>query len=158
MHLLYNDRLGANSCNMSTKHYQSLSARDEGCKSHKDCLTTEVCRNGVCENPCAVGNPCARNAECVPQNHRAVCRCTNNMVGDPFVNCYQEPISSVECRSDSECASDKACINERCQNPCAESNPCAGNAECRVANHRPLCYCPQGWGGDPQNQCFRREY
>lgn len=80
------------------------------------------------------------------------------MVGDPFVNCYQEPTSSAECRSDSECASDKACINERCQNPCAESNPCAGNAECRVANHRPLCYCPQGWGGDPQVQCFRRKF
>lgn len=69
-----------------------------------------------------------------------------------------EPISAVECRTDSECASDKACINERCQNPCADSNPCGGHAECRVANHRPLCYCPERWGGNPQVHCFRSKF
>lgn len=80
------------------------------------------------------------------------------MVGDPFVNCFKEPTTpSPECRTDLECSSHQACINEKCRNPCAERNPCAQNAECRVSQHRPLCYCPIGWGGDPQVQCYKPE-
>lgn len=70
----------------------------------------------------------------------------------------EQAIVKPECTSDSECSNDKACIHERCQNPCADRNPCAGNADCRVSFHRPLCYCPSGWGGDPQVQCFKRKF
>lgn len=73
-------------------------------------------------------------------------------------NSTEQAIVRPECTSDSECSNDKACINERCQNPCADRNPCAGNADCRVSFHRPLCYCPSGWGGDPQVQCFKRKF
>lgn len=61
------------------------------------------------------------------------------------------------CTHDSECTPTTACINQRCQDPCAEANPCAGNAECRVQNSRPICFCPAGWGGDPQVQCYKRK-
>lgn len=73
------------------------------------------------------------------------------------MNCYKEPVSKVECTHDSDCSVDTACINKRCQNPCAESNPCAKHAECRISYHRPLCYCPPGWGGDPQRMCYKRK-
>lgn len=112
----------------------------------------------MCVNPCKNGNPCARNAECQAQNHRAVCICPAGLIGDPFTNCFAEDIVvKPECTSDSECSSTTSCINQRCHNPCAERNPCAGNAECRVSQHRPLCYCPLGWGGDPQTQCYKRK-
>lgn len=130
---------------------------DTGCKSDNDCPDTETCRNRACLNPCIESNPCARSAQCSAQNHRAACTCPSGLIGDPFVNCYKEPMSKVECSLDSDCSVDTACINKRCQNPCAESNPCAQNAECRISYHRPLCYCPPGWGGDPQNTCYKRK-
>lgn len=130
---------------------------DPGCKSDNDCPDTETCQNRECLNPCIVSNPCARTAQCSAKNHRATCTCPSDLIGDPFVNCYKEPVSRVECTHDSDCSVDTACINKRCQNPCAESNPCAHNAECRISYHRPLCYCPPGWGGDPQRMCYKRK-
>lgn len=138
--------------------FKTAPLKDEGCSSDSDCSLTEACRNRVCVNPCSDGNPCARTAECRAQNHRAVCVCSPGMVGDPFVNCFREPsVTTPECRSNADCTDDKACVNKKCLNPCAEGNPCGGNAECRVALHRPLCYCPADWGGDPHVQCHRPE-
>lgn len=115
-------------------------------------------------NPCTDANPCAPTAICNAQNGRATCTCPTGLIGDPFQNCFREPLQEPtsaqqpECRADGECPATLACINERCRNPCADRNPCSAHAECRVSAHRPLCFCPEGWGGDPQRQCFRREW
>lgn len=115
-------------------------------------------------NPCVDASPCAPTAICTTQNDRASCNCPPGLIGDPFKSCFAEtpardttPINQPECRSDDECSVSQSCINQRCQNPCAERNPCSANAECRVSQHRPICFCPEGWGGDPQRQCFRRK-
>lgn len=114
-------------------------------------------------NACKDANPCATTALCAAQNGRATCHCPAGLIGDPFQNCFREPLkepTSVqlpECRSDGECPATLACLNERCRNPCADRNPCSAHAECRVSAHRPLCFCPEGWGGDPERQCFRRK-
>jgi hypothetical protein len=79
-------------------------------------------------------NPCAENALCTANNHRASCTCRKGMNGDPFVNCLREAVTS-ECTDNSECAVTEACINKKCQNPCS-LNECAANSECRVSNHR----------------------
>lgn len=68
------------------------------------------------------------------------------------------PSSTPECTSDSDCPILRACVNQRCQDPCAVSNPCGTSAECLVSNHRPVCSCQQGWAGNPQVQCYKREY
>lgn len=70
---------------------------------------------------------------------------------------FPVPQSLPECQADSQCTSDKACINQRCQDPCAANIPCGTNAECRVSQHRPTCYCLDGWGGNPQVQCYKRK-
>jgi len=62
-----------------------------------------------------------------------------------------------ECTSDPECPGDKSCVNERCQDPCLVANPCGSGAECHTIQHRPVCNCPDGWGGNPQVQCYRRK-
>lgn len=148
--ILLNVQLNYN-CNYSAP-------KDEpGCKSDRDCPDTDTCTNRQCVNPCVQGNPCARTAQCSASNHHAVCSCPVGLIGDPFVNCYQEPVSKVECTHDTDCSVDTACINRRCRPPCSAGNTCAKDAECRVSYHRPLCYCPPGWGGDPQVQCYKRE-
>lgn len=119
----------------------------------------ENCQNRICVNPCTNGNPCDRTAECRIENHRAVCKCPPNYVGDPFVRCFLEPPApKPECTYDHDCPASKACLNQACRDPCAERNPCSQNAECRTIQHHPTCHCPQGWAGDPQNQCYKRKY
>lgn len=157
---------------------------EPGCRSNDDCPLSDTCLNRRCVNPCVASSPCARNADCLPVNHRAQCRCPAPLVGDPLVNCYAREYTSPhptrpssppklwltscsspaptvsaaapECESDSACPSDRACINQRCQEPCAITNPCGVAADCRTFDHRPICSCPDGWGGNPQLQCYRR--
>ncbi|KAE8745541.1 hypothetical protein FOCC_FOCC007730, partial [Frankliniella occidentalis] len=128
---------------------------EPGCRSNDDCPLSDTCLNRRCVNPCVASSPCATNADCVPVNHRAQCRCPAPLVGDPLVNCYALSAAAPECESDSACPSDRACINQRCQEPCAVTNPCGVAADCRTFDHRPICSCPDGWGGNPQIQCYR---
>ena len=34
------------------------------------------------------------------------------------------------------------------------SDPCGVAAICEASSHRPVCRCPEGWGGNPHVQCF----
>lgn len=46
-----------------------------------------------------------------------------------------------ECTSDVECGSTQNCVNFHCKNACDQ---CGKGAICQnVANHRPLCVCPE---------------
>lgn len=133
--------------------------KDAGCTSNDDCSPSENCQNRNCVNPCANGNPCDKTAECRVENHRAICTCPTGYTGDPFVNCFVERDEPrPQCTTDSDCSNSKACINQACRDPCAERNPCSLNAECRTIQHHPTCYCPSGWAGDPQVQCYKRKY
>ena len=66
--------------------------------------------------------------------------------------CAATPVK-VGCEADEECPLDKACHNTLCVNPCQ----CGINAECTVINHKPLCYCPPGYSGNPEIECQKRE-
>ena len=60
----------------------------------------------------------------------------------------------VGCEANSECAQEEACLNGDCVDPCN----CGRNAYCRVFQHTPLCYCPEGYSGNPEVGCEKREY
>ena len=62
-----------------------------------------------------------------------------------------------ECTTDPECPDHLACIREKCQNPCFTTT-CGVNAECRVTRHRAICYCKQGFEGDPYRICEERKH
>ena len=47
-------------------------------------------------------------------------------------------------------------MSGHCQDACANAG-CASTAECRVANHRPVCLCPLGLRGNPKMECRRAE-
>ena len=40
-----------------------------GCRTHDECLSTQICLEKNCVNPCHYQNPCASNAICTPYNH-----------------------------------------------------------------------------------------
>lgn len=128
-----------------------------GCKTNDDCSLSETCLNRRCLNPCAIANPCALTAICQPIHHKAVCSCPDGLIGDPFIRCSKVPETKPECTTDLDCPFDKTCTNQRCQDPCSFANPCGSNALCQTSQHRPICRCPDGWGGNPQIICYKRK-
>lgn len=94
-------------------------------------------------NPCEP-SPCGPYSICRILNQQAMCSCLIGYIGVP-------PSCRPECLVDSDCTSLMACSNQKCNNPCLGA--CGINAECRVHNHKAICYCFNGYSGDPFTQC-----
>lgn len=121
------------------------------CDRDDDCPNDRTCLNQYCVNPCTTGDYCGRGALCHAQDHNAVCRCPIGYTGNPKINCIPPAENTVGCKSDSECTLSESCVNQLCVNPCN----CGTNAECRVANHHPICYCQSGYSGNAQFGCVK---
>lgn len=78
--------------------------------------------------------------------NQAVCTCLSAYVGSP-------PNCRPECVVSTECPLTRACVNQKCMDPCP--NSCGVNANCRIINHSPICFCNSGFTGDPFTACFR---
>ena len=61
-------------------------------------------------------------------------------------------IPTDRCKNDNDCISKNICMSGHCQDACANAG-CAPTAECRVANHRPVCLFPLGLRGNPKMEC-----
>ena len=68
---------------------------------------------------------------------------------------FYSTVKKGECDHDTECPDDKACIEHSCRDPCKLSDLCGQGAICETSAHRPVCRCPEGWGGVPTTQCFQ---
>lgn len=58
-----------------------------GCDNNNDCPDHASCRNRLCINPCALDDPCSKNANCKVLNHEPVCTCPDGYIGDPTISC-----------------------------------------------------------------------
>jgi hypothetical protein len=96
-------------------------------------------------NPCQP-SPCGPNSQCRELHEQAVCSCLPGYQGSP-------PSCRPECVVSSECSSDKACQQQKCIDPCP--GVCGSDALCKVHNHSPICYCPDGFQGNPFQYCTR---
>jgi hypothetical protein len=127
------------------------------CTRDADCPSTFACMNERCGDPCAVHKPCSAPARCtvVPDSlpvRTMICKCPEGYVSSGNGVCKTiPPFTKVGCVADTECPSDKACFNSVCRDPCN----CGTNADCRVAEHRPICTCKVGFEGNPEIQCTR---
>ena len=126
------------------------------CTEDSDCPNLLACFDNKCQNPCTVVQPCSEPSECkvLPTYpvRTMVCVCPSGYVSSGSGTCRPtKPIVDVECTRDSDCPSEKSCINAVCKNPCA----CGPNAECSVANHKPICSCVLGYDGNPDLACTK---
>lgn len=68
------------------------------CNSHTDCPSTMSCFvDRQCRNPCvhsAVG--CGINAKCRVENHRPVCYCPPDWIGDETIQCFNSLQGSIK--------------------------------------------------------------
>lgn len=97
-------------------------------------------------NPCNP-SPCGANAICKERNGAGSCSCLPEYFGDPYTVC------KPECVTNTDCPSDKACLNNKCKDPCP--GICGINAECRVSYHAPICFCYEGYTGNPSTACHQ---
>ncbi|CAH1100710.1 unnamed protein product [Psylliodes chrysocephalus] len=121
------------------------------CYTDRECVLDKVCRNERCVNPCTYDSPCAPTAFCSVRNHQAICKCPNGYDGNPAIDCIAPLGPTVGCTSNSECPKSESCINRLCTSPCN----CGPNADCKVVNHYPTCYCRQGYSGNAQIGCVK---
>lgn len=120
---------------------------DQECTQHFSLINivVEEGRPLVQTRPCDV-HPCGSNAMCSnTPTGGAKCTCPPDYVGDPYASCRPQ------CVINSDCPRSRSCVNNRCISPC--SGACGVDSECRVANHRPVCTCREGFTGDPYNLC-----
>ncbi|XP_008211018.3 neurogenic locus notch homolog protein 2 isoform X1 [Nasonia vitripennis] len=115
------------------------------CESDFDCPSHLSCSSKFrCESPCAT--QCAENAECDVANHRAVCNCPKNWLGNPLISCRPE------CTHHSDCPAGKpACHYQKCVDPC--DGVCGTHANCELRDVTPVCSCPKDRTGDPFTFC-----
>lgn len=123
------------------------------CFTDNDCPSSAACIDNHCKNPCESPKACGENAECLPVNHDATCKCPLRTQGDPLVKC-----AAVECSDNNDCPTNKACINSVCVNPCTLPNVCGQKAQCISQNHVTVCSCEAGFTGDPHLGCIAVQY
>lgn len=58
------------------------------CRVDDDCSDSLACIAQQCQNPCALYDNCASNAECYVTSHRPVCSCPDGFLGNPNVFCF----------------------------------------------------------------------
>jgi hypothetical protein len=92
-------------------------------------------------------SPCGPNAECRERNGAGACYCSTGYEGNP----YDTNGCRRECENNDGCTSRLACLQYKCIDPCI--GICGTYATCDVQNHVPVCSCPEGYTGDPFNQC-----
>lgn len=76
---------------------------------------------------------------------------------------YEEPKKEVKCEdkpgrqcaTHTDCPTNMHCYTDcQCRDPCTYSIECGKAAVCRLVDHRPKCYCPPGFVGDPTKECL----
>ena len=103
------------------------------CVINSECPSNKACINFKCGDPCI--GACGISAKCDVANHNAICSCPYNLIGDPFVRCYDKPIEPV--------------IEEDACNP----DPCGLNARCEDRGSSASCTCPPNYLGNPYIEC-----
>lgn len=65
-----------------------------------------------------------------------------------------DQIFNAECLSSEDCANNEYCnvVSNVCQDACS-LNVCGEGSLCKGKLHRPLCYCPKGYDGNPHEIC-----
>ena len=123
------------------------------CRKSSDCERGDKCTDGVCVKPCSSPSQCSCGETCVSGGCRQEC---TNQLPCPQGHLCKGGTCLPGCTRDNDCNSKEACISGQCQDACTNAG-CAPTADCRVANHRPVCLCPQGLQGNPKTECRKVE-
>ena len=132
------------------------------CENDLECLGDAGCFNGICKEMCDHMNVCGENAVC--RVNRAgirksiYCECISGFTGDPYNYCSPDIFELPQCSNDEDCDLNFKCSDGKCIDLCEMNQICVSSgALCRTLRHRPMCYCPPGYVGDPVTKCVKSE-
>ena len=139
----------------------NMCAPEQKCRSNDECSNDQTCRQnpvGVaeCLKVCDNTYLCGKGANCVSDNHTPMCQCPEGTFGDPLderIGCQP-----IECQANSNCKSNEVCNNYKCQDACSVKNQCGSNARCQSVGHNAVCFCRDGYSGDPIKGCQHINY
>lgn len=104
------------------------------CSVNENCACGEVCDHGKCRIKCDANNSCKKGYIC------------------------NSGLCLAGCRTHSDCPTSLSCNNGQCEDPCLyNGSPCGINALCKVSGHRAVCLCPEGYQGEPSQECYQLE-
>ena len=153
--------------------------RKADCTSDSECHKDKQCSAGQCVNPCTVGSPCGRNAECRVNNHQATCVCPSGYYGNPITRCEvdgddcagknpcgpnavcQDLVGTYQCQCRPGCFGDAkigGCKCPQLADQCKKKQ-CGRNALCRKeVRGSATCYCPYEYPkGNPNVECTKKD-
>nr|UEK51539.1 NOTCH1-like protein [Parasacculina yatsui] len=116
------------SCPQGSQGDPLTSCRRGECTYDSECPLRQACIDVKCQDPC-LGGVCGVGAKCSVENHRAICSCPKNYLGDPFTLCRYNP--------------EAACT----------PSPCGKNTNCRVQGGQAVCSCIGSYIGNPLTGC-----
>ena len=105
-------------------------------------VTTEVDKSSCTNLHCG---PNSVEEKLLHHTDKCTCVCKPNYVGNPILGCRPG------CLLNSHCPVDQACHNFQCTDPCPGT--CGQAALCMIINQKPMCFCPNGFSGNPYQGC-----
>jgi hypothetical protein len=137
--------------------FSAVIADEPDCRLDRDCPLKLTCTRETCQNPCIVSNPCTNSQTCVvstaPAEIRSVsCICPEGEVTNAQGQCIQVQ-ASPECSVDNDCPFTDKCHQGSCTNACVFAK-CGSFAVCQAQAHEGICYCIEGYSGNPQSACY----
>uniref|UniRef100_A0A1A9ZCQ3 EGF-like domain-containing protein n=1 Tax=Glossina pallidipes TaxID=7398 RepID=A0A1A9ZCQ3_GLOPL len=126
-------QLPAQRCNPSCECDETGTYCAQPCSRTTDCACSQVCTRGKCRAKCGANRSCPLGQLC----ERGAC--------------------VAGCKTNNDCAMDQTCTKGQCSDPCTDKQVCGSNALCTVTDHRMLCYCPDGYDGEPTKECVQFE-
>ena len=58
-----------------------VTCSSKSCRADSDCPPDQACINKICQDPCAIEDPCDLTAECKVRNHKPDCSCPAGFTG-----------------------------------------------------------------------------
>lgn len=126
-------QLPAQRCNPLCECDETGTYCAQACSRTTDCTCSQVCTRGKCRAKCGANRSCPLGQLC----ERGAC--------------------VAGCKTNNDCAMDQTCTKGQCSDPCTDKQVCGSNALCTVTDHRLLCYCPDGYDGEPTKECVQFE-
>lgn len=128
------------------------------CEADKDCGNGYVCAHNQCKdiNECLKETfPCGPGASCQNLPGWYKCSCPMPLVGNAYgpEGC-RPPVPA--CFHDADCQNGQKCnpATQECHDVCSAAGTCGRGAVCRALDSKPVCECPPGYEGYPNEVCL----
>lgn len=126
-----------------------------------DCSSQDICFTAAyglrkCVDGCS-RIQCGPNALCITENHKPVCICQENYIGNPSnlqTGCQEIGETLDVCKNDKDCTDQQICrpdLNgiKQCVSPCLSFSCALENEFCVTKSRKPQCQCLDGYIRNP---------